>query len=155
MSIIKDISTDKEKFDQRKKDWWDFHLKNRHVYARFVKHAMICIRARERVGLLFVKKIRVRFIFEKIKEEWITTNSLDDFTINNDFYKYYALQFIYQNPHLAGAFEHRQYIPSNIRALINMNQPVVDKAIDRYNQRKQRMSKSRAKSIKRLSKNIS
>lgn len=121
MSVIQDIE-EVDKFERRKADWWTFYKANPHIYDLFDIEVKKCIKKLEKEKLLFIKKIPIRMIFYNIKWKGVTTKNIDGYTINHNHQKMYALQWQKCNPEYAGIFEHRGYIPKNMKDLIKNNE---------------------------------
>lgn len=119
-SIIKDIEESRSWKDNKKK-WWKFHLANPHIYDVFDEQVRRDVEYLMGKGLLYIKKVRIRRIFENVKWSGISTQRKDGYVISNNYYKYYAFLWELNNPNYAGIFEHRGYIPKEIRILIANN----------------------------------
>ena len=148
MSVVKALQ-EEEKYEQFKEDWTDFHGKNHHIYHLFDKMVRIDIQELEDKGLLFIRKIPLRRIFENIKWAGITTTCSEGYLINNNYYKIYAFQWEANNPEYIGIFQHRGYMPLAIAKLHQEQQGRLLLVKKRYERRKtkQQYSKSRVQTV--------
>jgi hypothetical protein len=74
-------------YEQKKKDWWEWHKKNPHVWALFEKFS------REAVGR-GRKKISHWLIINRIRWETSIVTTGCDFKISNDYIAFYARLWI-------------------------------------------------------------
>lgn len=146
-SVFQDIQEEK-KYHELKERWDDFRKGNPHIGPLVYRAIEKDVEHLEAKGILFIKRIKIRRIFENIKWSGVSSDCLDGYVVNNDFYKLYAFQWQANNPKYAGVFEHRGYIPKTIRNLIAHNVDRVT-AIRKWDRMK-RLRRQRKKREKQL-----
>ena len=94
-----DVANNNKKTEQTlKRVWWDWHLKNPHVYELFEQFAFEAISRGHRHCSAWLIVNRLRW------ESSIVTNS-GDYKISNNFIAYYARLFMHKNPNYNNFFK--------------------------------------------------
>lgn len=78
-------------YEQKKRDWWEWHKKNPHVWELFERFAMEAVRKGR-------KKISHWLIINRIRWETSIITTGHDFKISNDHIAFYARLWIALHP---------------------------------------------------------
>jgi hypothetical protein len=83
---------------ETKREWWEWHKKNPHVYELFKRFSMQAINRGHR-------NLSAWLIVNRIRWETSVETQGDDFKINNDYIAYYARLFMHTIPNIRGSLE--------------------------------------------------
>jgi len=84
-------------YEDKKKIWWEWHLKNPHVWKLFEKFSLQALDKGH-------KKLSHWLIINRIRWECAIETTGNDFKISNDFIAFYARYFNYKYPEHKGFF---------------------------------------------------
>jgi hypothetical protein len=80
---------------ETKREWWEWHKKNPHVYELFKRFSMQAINCGHR-------NLSAWLIVNRIRWETSVETQGDDFKINNDYIAYYARLFMHRLSGISG-----------------------------------------------------
>ena len=90
-------------FEQRKKDWWEWHKANPHVWLYFERFSMEAVQKGR-------KKISHWLIINRIRWEVNIVTTGDDFKISNDYIAFYARLWKAKHPQHKDLFTTKRMI---------------------------------------------